>query len=409
MGYKDLYKERNFLKYTIGNAVSRFGDSIDSVAFSILVYQITGSASLMALLLGVNFIPNVIIQPFTGVIVDYLDKKNIQVITNILRALAVLTAVLLYINNSLEVIHLFILTFTISCTECFQAPASKAMLPLLLDDEKYTIGLSLQESLNKSSELLGLMLAPVIIGLIGVKGALLIDFATFIICMIMMVLINYPKEVIEKKTISFKQIFIDFKEGIAYVSQIKIVMCICVFSCAINFFLVAFNSLQTPFVYDILKMGASGLSLLGIATTLGMFVGSALYPKIEDKINHLVLFTVSGILISMLHVGLVMAANESSMIISYIYLGAGAFISGVNLAIVNLMSSVTMAKSIKQEYMGRVYSVLYSISGAAMPVASFIVAAIVLQINITVLIGATGICSALVFVLLSFAKSMKQL
>ena len=45
-GYKQLLNELN----TFANIVSRFGDGIDTIAFSLLVYQITGSTLLVATL-----------------------------------------------------------------------------------------------------------------------------------------------------------------------------------------------------------------------------------------------------------------------------------------------------------------------------------------------------------------------
>lgn len=49
-GYKQLLNEKNFLLNIFVNIVSRFGDGIDTIAFSLLVYQITGSTLLVATL-----------------------------------------------------------------------------------------------------------------------------------------------------------------------------------------------------------------------------------------------------------------------------------------------------------------------------------------------------------------------
>lgn len=46
------------------------------IAFTWLVYELTGSASWSAVMLGVNMIPNVIVQPFAGAVVERMEKKG---------------------------------------------------------------------------------------------------------------------------------------------------------------------------------------------------------------------------------------------------------------------------------------------------------------------------------------------
>ena len=75
ISYKDIFYDKNFCLYMIGNLISRFGDSIDSIAYGWMVYKITGSMALMALLFGVNAVPTIIFQPIAGVFVDYKKKK----------------------------------------------------------------------------------------------------------------------------------------------------------------------------------------------------------------------------------------------------------------------------------------------------------------------------------------------
>ena len=55
--YQELKPQKEYLKIIAANVVSRFGDSIDAIAFSWMMYQVTGSASMMALIFGLNYIP----------------------------------------------------------------------------------------------------------------------------------------------------------------------------------------------------------------------------------------------------------------------------------------------------------------------------------------------------------------
>ena len=63
MCYRPLFSHRNFMKTIVGYNISRFGDSIDAIVFSWLLYEVTGSAAMIALILAVNYLPTVLLQP----------------------------------------------------------------------------------------------------------------------------------------------------------------------------------------------------------------------------------------------------------------------------------------------------------------------------------------------------------
>lgn len=64
--YRVLRTQPQYLKLLSADLISRFGDSLDAIAYSWIIYEITGSESLMALIVGLNYIPTVLLQPFAG-------------------------------------------------------------------------------------------------------------------------------------------------------------------------------------------------------------------------------------------------------------------------------------------------------------------------------------------------------
>ncbi|WP_026511282.1 hypothetical protein [Butyrivibrio sp. LC3010] len=70
ISYRQIFRISDYRKLILSNVVNRFGDSIDSIAFTWIVYQITHSAAWSAIVFGVNFLPNVVVQPFAGAIVE---------------------------------------------------------------------------------------------------------------------------------------------------------------------------------------------------------------------------------------------------------------------------------------------------------------------------------------------------
>lgn len=76
--YKDLFTEKQFLKSVIANTFGRLGDSIDSIAYSWMVYQITGSKTWLDIIWGVNTLPSILFQPFAGALIENLNQKRVN-------------------------------------------------------------------------------------------------------------------------------------------------------------------------------------------------------------------------------------------------------------------------------------------------------------------------------------------
>ena len=103
IGYKD------YMLLFIANFISRFGDSIDAIAYSFMVYELTGSKLLMGTLFAVNAIPNIVLSPFAGVIADRFNKKRLITIGYLGRGIMVSITALMLSIGILQPWHLLLL------------------------------------------------------------------------------------------------------------------------------------------------------------------------------------------------------------------------------------------------------------------------------------------------------------
>lgn len=63
IGYKDIFKQKEYMKMMVAALINRFGDSIDAIASTWIVYELTGSAVWSAVIFGVNKVPSVFVTP----------------------------------------------------------------------------------------------------------------------------------------------------------------------------------------------------------------------------------------------------------------------------------------------------------------------------------------------------------
>ena len=94
--YLKILKVSEYRKFLLSNLINRFGDSVESIAFTWVVYQITNSASWSAIVFALNMLPNVIVQPFAGAIVENMNKKQVVIATHFLRASLITLFILNY-------------------------------------------------------------------------------------------------------------------------------------------------------------------------------------------------------------------------------------------------------------------------------------------------------------------------
>ena len=76
MKYQTLKDEKEFLKLAIATGINRFGDSIDALALTWLVYAITGNAMYSAFNFGINYLPTIFLTPFMGAFIEKRNKKR---------------------------------------------------------------------------------------------------------------------------------------------------------------------------------------------------------------------------------------------------------------------------------------------------------------------------------------------
>src|SRR5659263_216723 len=93
----------------LGQVISVLGSAL--VQFSLVWYltEKTGSATVLAMAMLVALIPEVFLGPFSGAIVDRLNRKSIMIVSDLLVALATLVLVLLFAFNQIQIWHIYVI------------------------------------------------------------------------------------------------------------------------------------------------------------------------------------------------------------------------------------------------------------------------------------------------------------
>ena len=129
MSYLSLLRDnRNFRLLYIGQTISQLGDWFNAVAVFALLLDLTGSATAVAWMMIVQFLPVAIVGPLAGVVVDRVNRRRLMIGTDILRGGLVL--LLLLIRRPEHVWIAYVVMAFIVGAQAFFEPARTATIIL---------------------------------------------------------------------------------------------------------------------------------------------------------------------------------------------------------------------------------------------------------------------------------------
>jgi len=156
---------------------SLIGNQLARVALAVLVFDRTDSAALTGLVYALTYLPHLIGGGMASV-ADHYPRRQVMVLTDIARAGLVSLMVI-------PGLPLWVLFTLVAVAELLAGPfdaARAAMLPDVLPGEDlYVAGTAVGQITTQSSQVVGFAVGGAIVAVIGARGALAADAATFVI------------------------------------------------------------------------------------------------------------------------------------------------------------------------------------------------------------------------------------
>ncbi len=424
--YGEIIKESEYRKLIFATVINRFGDSVDAIAFTWLVYQITHSAAWSAIVFALNTLPNVVVQPFAGAIVEKMDKKHVIVATHLLRAVIITLFALLYRAGLVNALVMAIFTLVITTVESFNLPAISAFTIKVVKKEHMTCGMSLNSMLSSAASLAGTGAAGVIIATAGVTTAMMIDVVTFGVAAVLISAMKAGRvkvteaaqneaskttsEAGEKENKKEQSKIEFFLDGFRYVASSRVICNYGLLAVALNFMLIPINALQAPIASEIFKMGGEILSIAGAFAAIGGIAGSAFVPVLSQKLSPLkmIMFGTSLLGAGMLGMacGGVFVGNN---IACYVDVAASFFIMMVAASIIGGTINIQFMKNADPKYIARAAAVMGACGTACMPVGSLLLSAVVTKASTEAILVFCVIFAIAILAILVFVKPQMEI
>ena len=182
-----------------GQLVSLLGSNMTGFALTIWAYELTGSATALALV-GFFFVtPMLVFSPFAGAIVDRYDRKLMMMVSDLSAGLATIVILILYASDQLQIWHLYVAGAFQGFFQTFQWPAYSAAISTMLPKEQYGRANGMMSLAESGTGIFAPLMAGALLGSIHLEGILLIDIVTFVFAVgaLLFVFIPNPKATAE--------------------------------------------------------------------------------------------------------------------------------------------------------------------------------------------------------------------
>ncbi len=353
---------RAFFTIWVGQLVSLIGSQLTGFALGVWVYDQTHSVTLIALTQIALGVPFVFFSPLAGVLADRWNRRTAMIVSDFGAGLAVLVAAFLYINHMLQPWMVIPINFFISTFATLMWPAFTASVTLLVPKEHYGRANGFVQLGEAVPQIAGPALAGVLYVTVKVGNMALIDFATYVFSVLLMLFFvripNPPRT--EEGHQAKGSIWQEMRFGWDYIVARRGLLSLLLFFMTTNFLGGVMQPLFTPLILD--KWGAESLGYISTIMGVGMLAGTLIMSAWGGGKRKIFPLLAAGFAS-----GLILATISFINTVPLMALGGFAFMFTVPL--MNASSQAIWQSKVAPDVQGRVFAVRRAIAWSSQIVA----------------------------------------
>jgi MFS transporter, DHA3 family, macrolide efflux protein len=359
-----------FFTIWTGQAFSLLGSQLVSFAVIWWLTQTTGSATILATASVVGLLPQVILGPLTGTLVDRWNRRVTMIVADGTIALATVVLAILFALGHVQIWHVFVLLFIRSVGGGFHWPAMQASTSLMVPKEHLSRIQGLNQMLQGGMSIASAPLGALLLAWLPMEGILAIDVSTALLAIIPLFFFQVPQPErldLPAEANGKSSVWQDFRAGLRYVWGWPGLLYICAMAMVINFLLNPAFSLLPIIVTKHFNGQAIQLATLESFSGIGFIVGGLVLSAWGGFKRRIVTSLVGllGMGIGCLVMGLLPSSAFAIAVGTMLFLGI------VN-PIVNGPLIAAVQAAVAPEMQGRVFTLISSLAAAMSPIGLII-------------------------------------
>ena len=329
------------------------------VNFAIIIWLSveTGSAEMLAWAAIAGLLPQTLIGPFSGVLIDRWNRKRIMILADSFIALCTMTLALLFWMDLAQMWHIFVLLGLRSIGSAFHIPAMQASIPLLAPAEQLTRIAGVSQIISSISQIAGPALGAMFIMMWDIEYVLMLDVVGALIAVTLLFTIFIPNPERTEEEKKANSILREMKEGAMTVLQNRGMSYVFLFSIITTFFLMPVSVLFPLMTLQHFEGTEFQAGLIEAIWSVGALVGGAIMGAKVYKVNRVKL-------VNWMYLACGITFLLSGLLPSngFVWFAILTTLAGVSGAVYNAAFTGIVQTKISPAALGRVFSLFFTVS-----------------------------------------------
>ncbi len=361
---RELFRIPGFKTFGIvwaGQLVSNLGSAMTGFGLGIWVYQETGSALQLALIVAAARVPMLLITPFAGALIDRWDRRRAMILADAGAAVGTLVTLVLIVAGALETWHLYLTLSFSGLFRAFQFPAYSAATTLLIPKEHYARGSGMVQLAGSIGGIAAPVIAAAIVVWQGLGLIFAIDVVTFLFAVGTLLTVEFPEA--EKSVRQGRGVLglaREAKQGLDFVLERRALFILMLSFVMVNFAFAFQGVLIIPLLLNLTTEQTAGL-IVSIGSA-GVVLGSLTLSAWGGPRNRIL-----GVYLPIMAMGLGLVLMGAKPIVGFVVAGI-LIINGTHPIAGGSSQSIWQSK-VPPALQGRVFSIRQLSAIAASPVA----------------------------------------
>ncbi|UXR74186.1 MFS transporter [Staphylococcus sp. IVB6238] len=344
--------------------VSNFGSRVFSFACAFYILQYTDTSYTYSVYLALIVLCGISASPIIGVFTDSINNRRLVIIAQ--TATIGILAVFFFLFDIAGIQLIIITGMILTITDSVNMLILQSNLQTIVGEYLERI-VSLRQTIITVVTFLSPMVGGVLIAMLSIQTLATLTLLTESIPLILLLLLPLKSYLEKGERASFTT---NFKEGISYMKQQKIILLFICVGLSVNFFV---NSVVVgvPIIaIQTLSLNSAQFGVIEGSLTISIFLTSLLFSVFPIQAHLFRNLKVAIALYSMILSGLgIFLFFETSSNIAFIFL-IGVYVAiGFTMPYLNIPYSIYLQKTVDDAYKGRVFSMNQSIVQALMSIS----------------------------------------
>src|SRR3954454_12514751 len=174
-----LRDDPDFRRYWLARALSVTGSMVTAIALPVLVYRLSGSTVLTAVVTALESAPYLLTGLFAGALADRWNRRRVMVIADIVNAVLVGSVPIAHLLGVLTVAQVLAVAFTVQAVFTFFDGANFGALPVLVGRARVAQANAAVWTAASLAELLVPAGAGLLLAVVNPAALLLVDALSF--------------------------------------------------------------------------------------------------------------------------------------------------------------------------------------------------------------------------------------